>query len=345
MIITGVSYSPIINPLATPFITSLRRVDRLESLVLKLETDTGLTGYGAAAPTKAITGEDLDSLKNAFSGPVTGIFTNSSFENHRQHFAVLQQKLPRQNSALAAVSIALYDLAAKQQQVPLYELLGPGRTIPPTSYTISLDTPIKMEDQAEAIVSRGFSILKIKVGGRDNLDTERMAAVTSKCDSKIRFYIDPNQAWSVQETLTYMEVFQKEQYPIDFIEQPLPADDIKGMAALVKAGIFPIAADESVFTPADAACVIEASAADIINIKLMKCGGLEEALKICRLAEEAGRKIMVGCMLEGAVSVLAAMHLAYAQPVVKYVDLDSPLLFKEMPEELKNVYYKNRIHI
>jgi len=85
--------------------------------------------------------------------------------------------------------------------------------------------------------------------------------------------------------------------------------------------------------------------ADIINIKLMKGVGLEEALEICRLAEEANLKVMVGCMLEGAVSVLTAMHLAYAQPVVQYVDLDSPLLFKEMPAELKDVYAINKIHL
>lgn len=341
MKITTIRWYSVENKLTVPFVTSLRRVEELESLVLVFGTDDGRTACGGAAPTKAITGEDLDTLQAAFAGPVREICQGADPANHEEVMARLAAALPRQSSARAAVSIALYNLLADAAGRPLYELLGPDHHCPPTSFTLSLESPEEMARQAAAASARGFSLHKVKLGGGDGLDGPRLAAVVRAAAPGTRFRLDPNQGWTPDEALRLLTLFKGKALPIDFVEQPLPAADLAGMAALRREGLFPVVADESVFSPADAARVIDAGAADIINIKLMKTGGLSAALAICRLAEAAGLGVMVGSMLEGAASVLAAIHLATADPAVTVTDLDAPLLFKELPQELAGVYREN----
>ena len=332
------------NRLKVPFVTSLRRVDELVSLELMLETDSGLVGIGGAAPTKAITGETLDTLEAAFTGFRQELI-GADPECYSELLSGLAKALPGQTSARAAVSIAFFDLLAKKQDIPLYKLFGRDRDCPPTSYTISLDSPEEMARQSVVAVQDGYSILKIKLGGRDGLDSRRMAAIHDAVGPNVRYRLDPNQGWTLSESLQYLDDFKTEEYPVDFLEQPLPAADIKGMAELRHSGFCPVVADEAVFSAEDAKKIIDAKAADIINIKLMKCGGLSEALEICRLSEAAGLGIMIGCMLEGAASIIAAIHLAFARKVVRYADLDAPLLFSRIPDELTGLYHGNEISL
>ncbi len=189
-----------------------------------------------------------------------------------------------------------------------------------------------VEDCLKA-VERGFHRLKLKVGKEGIKDIERITAIRKAVGPDIRLLVDVNQGWNTKTALRNIRALEERDLDIDLIEQPVPAADFAGMQACTAVSSIPILADESVFTPADAVRVIEGRAADIINIKLMKCGGIYEALKICGIAESYGVECMVGCMLESKVAVSAAAHFAAAKSNVTRVDLDGPSLLKEDPYE------------
>jgi L-alanine-DL-glutamate epimerase-like enolase superfamily enzyme len=222
-------------------------------------------------------------------------------------------------AAEAAIDMALRDLAGKRLGVPLYELMGiDPSSMPVTSFTIGMDTPEIVEQKVREAAN--FKVLKVKMGSKD--DDRVLETVRSLTDCPVR--VDANEGWALEDAVARLEWLQE--MGVELVEQPLPADQLDEMRELKKQSPLPLFADESVSHSDDIPRL--ADAFDGINIKLMKCGGLGEALRMIHVARAHGMKIMLGCMVESSLAVTAAAHIA---PLVDFVDLDGNLLISNDP--------------
>lgn len=330
-------------PLREVFTTALRRVDQVEDVVVLLETECGRVGYGSAPATRAITGEDHASVISALEAELLPQIIDREIDSPAAISAALSGG---NRNARSALEVALFDLVAQSRGVPLCRLLGGAPATLYTSLTISLGTPAGMAASARAALDRGFTRLKIKLGGEPGEDVQRVRHVAVAVAGSASLYLDANQAWNLDQAIWVMAQLAGEGIAVDLLEQPLPAADTSGMAQLRQRIRTPVMADESVFDGEDAARVIAAGAADILNIKLIKSGGITGALAIADAAAEAGLGCMMGCMLESAVGVAAAAHVAAARPaVVTRVDLDAPLLASSDPVQGGTRFGGSRIAI
>lgn len=335
MIIKTITLSQHNIPLKHPFITALRRVDAVAFLRVKVETDCGKIGIGEAPPTKAITGDTLESISEAIATLKPKLIDVSVQQALHE---VLTCKA--NNSAKAALDIALHNLIADND---LKKSLGAQVSTLKTAITISLDTPQQMAERAKEALERGLDILKVKVGGDDGRDIERIEAVCAVArDAKI--LLDANQAWSIEEAHSIIEKISP--LNIELIEQPLIAGDLKGMAELTCKSTIPILADESAFDLEDVKKVLAHKAAHMINIKLMKCGGITPAIAIIKHCQKHGITCMMGSMLEGPNSIIAAAALAMAYPdTIQYIDLDSPLLYTDVTLAKPLTFHHNTLSL
>lgn len=311
-------------PLRTPFKTSLRTVDAVHDIVVKVTTDTGQVGYGEAPPTAVITGESRASIRAAIEELIAPKLIGQDILAMEDNQELLHGALIGNTSAKAAVDMALYDLWAQKLGQPLYRALGGSRNIIETDLTISVNDVEEMVRDSLEAVRRGFRVLKVKIGKNEALDLKRIEAIRSAVGPDIVLRVDANQGWNVKEALSIIEKFEKRGLDIELIEQPIHFSNLRGMIEVTKHSSIPIMADESIFSPINALEVIQRGGADIINIKLMKSGGIYEALKILSIAEIYNVPCMIGCMLESKISVSAAAHLAAAKNAIVYVDLDGP---------------------
>jgi L-alanine-DL-glutamate epimerase-like enolase superfamily enzyme len=332
MKITNITSQLITIPLVTTFKTALRSVDQIENIIVKVLTDSGSVGFGSAAPAAVITGETVGSV----IGGVEHIRDNligMEVEDCERIFQCLNSCIIGSTSAKAAVDMAIYDLIAKSLNIPLYRLLGGMTNEVQTDITISLDTEKKMIVESREKVSRGFGLLKVKVGGDPELDIRRLQAIYQAIGSEVRIRIDANQGWSAKEAVWVGRELEKKGVVIELMEQPVPAHDFEGLRYVRDNIAFPVYADESVFSPRDALQLIQMKAVDGLNIKLMKCGGIYNGLKITAIAETAGIPCMIGSMMECHISVTAAAHLAASRSVISRYDLDAPLFCSMNPAE------------
>ena len=223
------------------------------------------------------------------------------------------------------MEIALYDLFGQRFAAPTYRLLGGGEPAITTDVTISVDYIDKMVADAIAAVDRGFGVLKIKVGKDPGVDVERVKAVHAAIADRAVLRLDANQGWTPKQAVRALQQLKSAGIRLDLVEQPVKAWDIAGMVYVSERVTVPIMADESVFSASDVVEIIRRRAADIINIKLVKTGGISQAVRIADLAAMYGVECMIGCMLEGAIGVAAAAHVAVAKSdVITRVDLDGP---------------------
>lgn len=319
-------------PLITPFKTALRTVECVEDVVVMLETDTGHIGYGNAPATAVITGDTHGSVIEAVRTVFTPLLLNREVADLNRLTREISGAMINNTSAKAAVEIALYDLFAQSYQTPLYRILGGGENCLTTDITISVDYIDKMVADAESAVERGFEILKLKVGKDIRLDIERIKAVYSAVKGRALLRLDANQGWSPKQAVMAIRSLEEAGVILELVEQPVKANNLEGMRYISERVKTPIMADESIFGPLEVMDVIQRHAAEIINIKLMKTGGISSALKIADLAGLYDLECMVGCMLETSIGVSAAAHMAAAKsPVVSKLDLDVPSLCKYDP--------------
>lgn len=286
--------------------------DVRRNLIVELEDD-GLVGLGEAAPITRYAQDHLSAAR-AVEQMVPRIENPRAFDGAARDVADAGQP-----AAEAAVDMALRDLAGKRLQAPLFELLGldPKRT-PRISYTIGMDTPEIVEQKVKE--AGDYEILKVKMGSDD--DWAVLECVRDLTDRPIQ--IDANEGWSLEEAEARLERLAG--MGVMLVEQPLKSDDLEGARALREMSPLPIFADESIHRAADIPRLAEAF--DGINIKLMKCGGLGEALRMIATARAHGMQVMLGCMIESSLAITAAAHLA---PLVDYADLDGNLLIANDP--------------
>ena len=292
-----------------------------ENVVVRITDEGGMTGVGGAAPSPHY-GETPDTVA-AVLPELLDVVEEIDDPHAISEIERRLREVVRDNpAARCAVSIALHDLAAKRLGVPLYRLWGldPGEA-PTSSYTIGLDTVDRVREKTERAVASGYDVLKLKLG--TDRDRELVEAVRESApDARLR--IDANEAWTPHETVAKSDWLAE--YDVEFIEQPVPAEDPEGLRFAYERSSLPIAADESCVTLADVPQI--ADRADIANLKLMKCGGLTEARRMIATARAHGLEVMLGCMVESNASIAAGCHLA---PLLDYADLDGSLLLAEDP--------------
>ncbi|MEY8000877.1 dipeptide epimerase [Clostridium sp. Mt-5] len=343
MKIKDIKMKKISVPLNTPFRTALRTVESIEDIIVEIYTDTDNIGFGEAPPTGVITGDTIGAIKGAIEDHIKKSIIGMDIENFEAIMQKLNSCIVKNTSAKAAVDIALYDLYGQLYNTPLYKLLGGFRKEITTDITISVNEPEEMVRDSISAIKRGYKTLKIKVGEDSKKDLERMKAIRQAVGYDIALRIDANQGWKPKEAVNVLRKMEDADLKIEFVEQPVTAHDIDGLKFVTDNISIPVLADESIFSPLDALNILQKRAADLINIKLMKTGGLYNALKICSLAEIYGVECMIGCMLEAKVSVTAAVHLACAKSVITKIDLDGPVLCKEDPIKGGAVFNESKI--
>ena len=327
MKITDIRFGMLRVPLKTPFKTALRTVETVEDIVVSIHTDTGHVGYGEAPATAVITGDTHGSIVSAINKFIAPRLIGEEIANLNRITRLIQGALERNTSAKAAVEIAVYDLWAQLYDTPLYKMLGGGEPVITTDITISVDHIDKMVADSLSAVDRGFESLKIKVGKDIGVDIERVRAIYAAVEGRALLRLDANQGWTAKQAVYAMQALEDAGVRLELLEQPVKAQDIDGLKYVTDRVHTPVMADESVFGPLQVIDLIKARAADIINIKLMKTGGISNAIRIADIAALYGVECMIGCMLETSISVAAAVHVAVAKSgVITKVDLDGPSL-------------------
>ncbi len=315
-----VATTRLIRELHTPFVTALRRTTQVISVAVRVTDADGAVGYGEAPQIWRVTGESLAGIEACVLGPLADallgrdVAAQPAAEVHQ----LLAAAVAANTGARAACEVAVLDLLARRDGVPLALSIGGLTSTVATDVTIAAQT----ENPAAEMVPTGFSTAKIKVG-LDPSDVQRVVRIQRDAPEGVRIRVDANQAWDVPTTVANVETWLAAGVALEFIEQPLPAWDLPGHAELRRRLSVPIMLDESVFSIHDLRRAIELEAADQINIKLAKCGGLHAGLAIAREARKAEVGVMVGSMMESELGVSAAAALASAVAPTLTHDLDA----------------------
>lgn len=303
----------------------------LNYVLLTVHTEDGQIGLGEASPDTEVTGETQDSVIQALQ-TLAPILKGCDPFNIEAILRIAEEAAPNSPATLAALDMALYDLMGKALGVPVYKLLG-GKVREQMSLypVVPLDDPRKMAVLAKKLVGMGkFDALKIKIGSDPDTDEARVAAISEAVGTDLLLRLDVNQGWKHAET-AITAIGRLKRFNIEWVEQPVSAGDLEGLAAVRAAVDVPIMADESVHSPADALAIIRKKAADIINIKLMKCGGLYRAAQILAIAEAAGVSCILGSMGESTIGSAAGIHLVAAKAKITACELIGPLFLQGDP--------------
>lgn len=322
MKITGVETYPVSIPLKCPFRISLGESITYEGVLIKILTNRGIYGIGEAAPSPRITGETTKSILSALER-FTPILIGMNPLRIDPIMDKIESNILYNPSAKCAVDIALHDISGKVSQKSLKDLLGGKRPQIETDITIGIKGIEESITEAREIISKGFRIIKLKIGEEPKRDIEKIRILRDELPDDITIRVDANQGYTVKEAIDVLEELTK--YRIELIEQPVKFWDIEGMKEVRRASPLPVMADESLHTSYDATRLIREEACDYFNIKLMKVGGIMEALKIASIAEDCGIMCMIGCMGETEIGITAALHFALSTEAVVFADLDSHL--------------------
>lgn len=313
-------------PLKQPFEIALGTQHAASNILVQVETETGTVGYGDASPLPPVTGETQGAALETARSAAT-IAEGANLLNYRSLIEQLRQTFPGMVSALFAIETAILDAYCRERELPLAELFGGTPKTVNTDLTIPIVDPDTARERAQRAVENGYSKLKIKTGTTVATDIERVAAVRDIADG-CELKIDANQGWTPAQTIQFINQIQASGIELSLIEQPVPKTDLSGLAQVREKSPIPIAADEAVFTPADAMQVVTREAADIINVKLGK-SGLLAAANIVSIAQAADLELMIGCMLESAIGIHTSAHFVAGTGAFEYVDLDGNRLLAE----------------
>jgi o-succinylbenzoate synthase len=306
--------TPFALPLRAPLRSAHGEIGARRGVLVALESE-GLTGFGEAMPPPGFGGE---SLEECLAGVERYCEAIASRETRKLEamFALLDAHPLRAPSARFAVETALLDLGAQRSGMPLADVLGEGRAARrsvPVNALLCESAPDAAVAEARRAVARGFSTLKLKVGSDSPAaDCARLLAVSAAVGSDAELRIDANGAWSPEIAIATLR--DLDSLELELAEQPVPADDVEGLARVRAAVLVPIAADESVADFARAARVLEARAADVLVLKPAALGGLRHAAILAQRARAAGVRVLVTSSIDGAIARAAALALAASLP-------------------------------
>lgn len=320
MRITDVRIEKLKIHLVEPFKISIGVIEDFYTMLIKVFTDEGVYGIGEGSPMEIITGETIDGTLSAAQGIKEMLIGRDPFEIQAIN-AAMETRFLDNPSARAAYDLALYDICARSENLPLYKYLGASRNAIENDVTLAIDSLENMVARTKEYVAKGYSILKVKVGRSEEEDVESVAAIRAAAGSATRIFVDANQGWNKEQAPQIINRLAP--YDVLFVEQPVPKNDMAGLAEVRAKSTVPIMADESVFNVADAKRAIQMQAADYVNIKLMKCGGISNALMINAICQEAGIKCVTGCMMDTSIGITAAASFSAAAENVMFGDLDS----------------------
>ena len=331
MKIQSIEIGKVSIPLKKPFKTALRTVHSAEDIIVKVIADSGEVGFGNAPPTAVITGDSQDSIIAAIRDTLAPKLVGMEIDNLEGIMTALDTGMLHNCSAKAALDIAVYDLFGKRYGLPLYKLFGGYCRSMETDLTISLNEPEEMVCDSLEAVAEGYTALKLKVGNDPALDIRRVQAIRDAVGPNVKIRLDANQGWNAKEAVRTIRRFETDGLDIELIEQPVKAHDFDGLKYVTDHVETDIMADESAFGPYEVFRLLSMRACDLVNIKLMKAGGLHNAVKIAHFAETMGVQCMMGCMLESKVGITAAASLAAGKRIVTRADLDAAVLLAEDP--------------
>ena len=319
------------SPLVRPFVTAVRRTDHLDVVLVEVTDADGHRGYGEAAAGWRVTGESPQSVAAAVAGPLAELVLGRDAGDPALARDILRAVWGNA-AARSAVECAVADLAAQQRGLPLVQTLvtGPVASRIRTDMTLSAAEPTVLSALSEEHVAGGFGCLKIKASAAHDA-VAGLRAVRAAVGPDITLRIDANQAWSAETAIRVIRAAEDAGLGLELVEQPVAAHDLDALAAVTAAVDTPIMADEFVRTAHDVRTITERGAADLVNIKLAKTGGLAEALAAAEAARAAGLGIVIGCMMESHVGVSAAAHLAAAVAPDVVHDLDAAFWLRRSP--------------
>jgi L-alanine-DL-glutamate epimerase-like enolase superfamily enzyme len=321
---------PIKIKLNEPFVISKGALTHAKSTVIIIHSDNGLFGTGECCPYRSIHGETQEGTIAVAKAIAPLLIGRNPLEVHAL-VEVMDRIITGNASIKCAFDMALHDLAAKCLDIPLYSYLGANiNKVIETDMTISLLSAEEMVSKALKFVDQGFKILKVKLGKIPSAtDVERMVSIRKAVGEKIILRIDANQGWNYLEAKYALEAMSE--LGVEHCEEPIPAWNRRDQIRLVRESPIPIMADEAIFHHHDAFQILADQAADMVNIKLGKSGGIANAMKIASIAEAADVHCQVGSFSETRVGITALVHFAHAWSNIIHYDLDSPLMLSEDP--------------
>ena len=323
MKITHVEAWPVKMPLATPYTIAYETVDSATNVFVRLETDGPHVGYGCAAPDPIVTEESPESVLEVIKDTAEPILKGADpvrvgLQHHR-----LRPQLRPHPAASAALDMALHDLLGKVCGLPLWQLLGGYRSSIATSITIGILPATETVDSARSFVAQGFRSLKLKGGRSVDEDVDRVLRVREAVGPRVEIRFDANQGYTVAQARDFVTRSRKAKVTI--LEQPTPKGETALLAEVTRGVPIAVMADESLMGLRDAFRLAKKDVVDMVNVKLMKIGGIYEALQINAVARAAGYEVMVGCMDEAALAIAAGLHFALSRENVAFADLDGHL--------------------
>ena len=320
-------------PLHTPFVTALRRTSEVSTLVVEIVDTDGRRGYGEAPQVWQVTGASVAGAE-ACVGEVLGpLLTGRDADDLVARCRETARAVVGNEAAKAGVDVALHDLAARRLGVPLVRLLGGTALRVPTDVTLSAGDGDALAAAARDRVADGFTVLKVKVGVDAAGDLDRVRRVRAAVGPRPLIRLDANQGWTPREAVRVIRGIEDAGLDVELVEQPVPRADLDGLGWVHDRVSTPILADEAVFGVRDLVEVIRRRAADLVNVKLAKCGGLGPARTLLALADAHGMGTLVGTMMEGPIGVAAAASLVAAHGTTAVCDLDAAWWLASSPVE------------
>ena len=323
MTIAAVRTHRLSAPLHTPFVTALRRTTTVDTLVVEVIDSDGRSGFGEAPQVWKVTGASVAGAEACVRDMLAPAVVGRDADDLVARCAEVRDAVPGNESARAALDVALHDLAARRLGVPLVRLLGGTSLRVPTDVTLAAGDAVELAGAARQRRADGFDVLKLKVGTDAAGDLDRVRAVRAAVGPGVRIRLDANQGWTPREAVRVIRGIEDAGLDVELVEQPVARWDLDGLAWVSDRVQVPILADESVFGVRDLVEVIRRRAADMVNVKLAKCGGLHAARTLLDLAREHGMGTIVGSMMESAVGVGAAASLVAAHRTTAVSDLDA----------------------
>ena len=323
MKITNFEYSPVTMKLKEPYTIAYESIDTTSNMLCRLITDQNITGIGVAAPDSEVTGESIDSVEEVCRTVIEPYIKGKDPLRIAKIMTELSSLLPKEPSALAMIDMALFDILGKKAGLPVYKILGGFRTRVATSITVGILPLNETLKRCKDFIRDGFRVIKVKGGLSVEEDIEKIIKIRETFGKNIALRFDANQGYTVEESRKFVKETYKAK--LELIEQPTPRNELELLGKVTDSVSIPVMADESLMNLRDAFRLARRQLVDTVNIKLMKVGGIYEALHINSVAKAANLEAMIGCMDEAALGIAAGLHFALARPNVDYADLDGHL--------------------
>jgi len=336
MKITAIEIYSIHLPLHVPFVVSYHTYNYMPSVIVKIETNEGIIGYGEGVADEHVTGESSESVFQILKHTLAPVLIGQNPLEIEKIHDLMNKAIYSSPTAKAAIDIACFDIMGKKLNQPVYQLIG-GRYHEefPITHVLSIAEPEEMAAEAAEILEKGYRSFKMKVGTDVRKDVKRISAVRAKVGEEIAIRVDVNQGWKNSAT-TLVAINQMEDLDLDWLEQPVVADDIDGMVEIKAKSTIPLMIDEGLKDQREMLEIIQKHAAHKVNIKLMKCGGIYPAVKLAHQAELGGLECQIGSMVESSIGSAAGFHVAFSKKVITSVELTGPLKFSK---DVGNLHY------